>query len=848
MCSSYLCRNRCKGWQLYLLVALVPGTLLVEALVGQSDTPPTSWERALYSVATGFAIAILGMLGLSYLPGGLETWQTFVFFDVLIIVLTSIIIWQDRSSQCLRPDPAIFEDAGLQVGKQHWLLAGILVLLLTGAFFRFANLGYSEYQGDEARAAERAAAIIQGYDDVLMLHKKGPTEIVLPAAVYSLTGRLTETTSRLPFAVANLTALFAVFLLGWRLFNPLTGWIAAMFFALDGYFIGFSRIVQYQSVVFLTSILVVLILYRLVQQPRNFTRYLTLASLLLAAGLLSHYEAALVVIPAAFLLAVLFWQNRSMWREILIGTVLGGAVGVAMLAFFYVPFVLHPHFQATYTYLTDRRIGGSFPYNNLSDFLLRTTVYSTTYYVGLLTVFTVVALVRAYRRGLGRIWGIILGALVLALIAVTLWNPNWMTVGQTDLIVLPFALLLGLAVFMPKMSVAERTLWLWFGLTMLLAIFFTEKPRTHVYTFFLPWLLLAAWGVSVSWDGLRGKMGRGAAVLVGASAALLLTLLFGSYAYWYFIHNTPEILRTWESSHPGGYWVPYDEPDNRALFGFPLSNGWKVVGQLYAEGVIEGDYETNEKEAWVPAWYTRGAYRCGRTADWYFEIDNLEPWNTGDQRMMEHFLRGGFTKWGVVEVNDAEQLVIYQRTGEELHLPNEAPTDDLPHFKLAEYEAAFDANATPDFPLTYPIVEQPIGNPLHVNFGDLIWLEGYDIDYPQPLRQGDTIELTLYWRAQQPIFDSYKVFNQSFFGDGVIVAQKDGYPVCDSRETWRWDPGELITDVYEIPVKDDAPDGLYPLYTGLYIEETFDRLHILDENGQDGGSQWHVTDIRVGEE
>ena len=333
-----------------------------------------------------------------------------------------------------------------------------------------------------------------------------------------------------------------------------------------------------------------------------------------------------------------------------------------------------------------------------------------------------------------------------------------------------------------------------------------------------------------------------------AVPALLLTLLFGSYAYWYFIHNQPEILRTWDSWHPGGYWVAYDEPDNRALFGFPLSNGWKVVGQLYEEGLIEGDYETNEKEAWVPAWYTRGADRCGRTADWYFEIDNLEPWNTGDQRMMEHFLRGGFTKWGVVEVNDVEQLVIYKRTGEEIYLPNEAPTDGLPHFKLEEYEAAFDANATPDLPLTYPAVEQAVGNPLHVNFGDLIWLEGYDIDYPQPLRQGDTIELTLYWRAQQPIFDSYKVFNQSFFGDGVIVAQKDGYPVCDSRETWRWDPGELITDVYEIPVKDDAPDGLYPLYTGLYIEETFDRLPILDENGQDVGSQWHVTDIRVGEE
>ena len=96
--------------------------------------------------------------------------------------------------------------------------------------------------------------------------------------------------------------------------------------------------------------------------------------------------------------------------------------------------------------------------------------------------------------------------------------------------------------------------------------------------------------------------------------------------------------------------------------------------------------------------------------------------------------------------------------------------------------------------------------------------------------------------------ESYKVFNQSFFGEGVMVAQRDGYPVCDSRETWRWDPGELITDIYDIPVAEDAPDGLFPLYTGMYLEENFERLHIVDEAGSSLGTQVHLTDIRVGVE
>jgi hypothetical protein len=309
-----------------------------------------------------------------------------------------------------------------------------------------------------------------------------------------------------------------------------------------------------------------------------------------------------------------------------------------------------------------------------------------------------------------------------------------------------------------------------------------------------------------------------------------------------------EVLRTWPAHQPAGYWVPYDEPDDKAIFGFPLANGWKVVGALYAEGVIQGDFETNEKEAWVPAWYTRGQERCGRTADWYFEIDNLEPFDEGDRLQMEHFLRSGFEKWGKVEINGADRMILYRRTGARLEFPTQQSNEGLQTFRLSEYAPRFDLLARPAMTLTYPTIAPPIANPMHVNLGNQIWLEGYAIAYPQPLRPGDTIRLTLYWRAQQPIAANYKVFNQAYYGEGTMVAQKDGYPVCETRETWRWDPGELITDEYEIPVNADAPDGLYPLYTGMYLEETLERLPVLDENGNQIGTQVHLTDIRVGEE
>ena len=76
-----------------------------------------------------------------------------------------------------------------------------------------------------------------------------------------------------------------------------------MLLAVDGYFIGFARIVQYQSVVFLTSVLVVWLLVRTLRMPSLAGRSLPTAAFLLGAGLLSHYEAGLVVFPALIFIA-----------------------------------------------------------------------------------------------------------------------------------------------------------------------------------------------------------------------------------------------------------------------------------------------------------------------------------------------------------------------------------------------------------------------------------------------------------------------------------------------------------------------------------------------------------------
>jgi len=832
-----------------LLTGLLPGLLVVELLIGQSLAPPSSGERLLYAVGAGYAVIVFVMLGVSYLPGGIARWQTLLVFDLLLIILVFFVWLRSPKPQLALTHPTASHALRTTHPSNHqsWVIVGLLLLLLIGGFLRLTNLGYAEFLTDEARTVLRAAAVIQGNEDVLFIHRKGPVEILLPAVIFALTGHLNEASARLPFALANLAAVGAVFLLGARMVGAPAGWITALLLALDGYLIGFARFVQYQSIVWLTSVLVVLIVYRLMRQPKAITHYLTLAALLLATGLLAHYDALIVAVPVLCLLAGLFWQTRLRWRMVTRAVLIAALVGGALLAIFYVPFFLHPHFRATYAYLVDQRISGGeipFPFNNLVDFWRRSLVYNSTYAVVLLVVLALAALSMAYQRGWRRTWARWVALVMTGLLLFAFWQPTAAKIGNTDFTVLLFALPLLLVWLAPRLSLEMRTLWLWFGVPLLLTFFFMAQPGTHVYVFFTPWAMLIGSAAMQVWQWLRQRLGQSVALVSGGLALATVAIVFGLHAYWHFVDNQTEVVHTWPDNRPAGFWTPanFDATQIDRLYGFPLANGWKAVGMLYAQGVLQGDYETNQRDTLISDWYLRGQQRCASTATWYFVIDNLEPWSRNSAQVIEILPGEGFAPWGGVEVNGVARLAIYHRPAN-----GDAPAAAMQTFQLNEYAAAFDASAQADLPLDYPAIESAIGHPLHINFADQIWLEGYDLTYNAPLQPGESLRLKLYWRAQQTMPQSYKVFNQAYAADGPMVAQKDAYPVCDRLPTSLWYPGELITDIHDITVNADAADGVYPLYTGLYLEETGDRLPVLDAAGNPVDQQVHVADIRIGE-
>jgi hypothetical protein len=824
-----------------VLAGLLPGLLIVELLVGRSSAPPEPGEFLLYAVGVGYAVLIVGFLLLSYLPGPLSPWLAYTAFDTLILLLLLLTV---SSPQYRRTAVRLYHPLTplppLPAPHLSPLLA-LTLLFLIGGYLRFANLGYAEYHGDEGRAILRAAAVIQGYEEVLFLHKKGPTEILLPAAIFAFAGQVSEAAARLPLALANLAALGAVFLLGWRLLGPFAGWVAVLLLALDGYLIAFSRFVQYQSVVLLTSALAVLIVYRLTQRPHALARYFTLAAILLAAGLLSHYDAALTALPLLVLLGALLWRRTVPWATLLRAMLPGLLVGSALLALFYVPFVIHPHFQATYTYLVNERLvaGQSFPYNNLRDIFQRSVLYSSLPFVVLMISGVTLALVLAYRQGWARRWATVAGMAVVLLVIITCWRVDWLRLGGREYLLLPFGVALGALWVGPRLKLEVRLLWIWFGVAWLLACFFTATARTHIYIFFIPWALLVGDVAAVGWEQMHRRFGLYPAVAIGGIIVFGLIGLIAPHSYRLFV-VTEDALRL--INRPAN---KISEPEPNAeidsLYGFPLANGWKVVGALYAQGVISGPYETNQRYAWIPDWYTRSQHRCASTAEWYFAVDTIEPWAQPKENAEDLVESQGFTRWGEVRVPGSDQpttkMIIYRygpATGEPLRI-----------FDLHEFDTLFDASATPFFELNYPIVDDPIRYPRPVNFDGQIWLEGYDLHYTEPLHPGDTFRLTLFWRAQRPIPLPYKVFNQVRDANGGTIAQKDAFSVCDREPTTTWTPGKLITDIHDITLPKDAPASTFGLYTGLYLEETFARLPVLDAAGMPMSDQVQITQLTI---
>jgi 4-amino-4-deoxy-L-arabinose transferase-like glycosyltransferase len=182
------------------------------------------------------------------------------------------------------------------------------------------------------------------------------------------------------------------------------------------------------------------------------------------------------------------------------------------------------------------------------------------------------------------------------------------------------------------------------------------------------------------------------------------------------------------------------------------------------------------------------------------------------------------TTYVIVPSDDKNSLGLLQA-----YLPQGRVTDQGPlHYQLPYFLAYFVPAGTP--------AQLPPFTPLEANWDDEIGLLGYALD-SSTYGPGDTIHLTLYFRALGKVDKDYTVFTHLLgtlnpATGGPLWTQSDSEPCRRGYRTSVWDVDEVVIDHFELAIPAQAPPGEYELEMGFYDWRTLERLPVLDANGQ----------------
>ena len=119
---------------------------------------------------------------------------------------------------------------------------------------------------------------------------------------------------------------------------------------------------------------------------------------------------------------------------------------------------------------------------------------------------------------------------------------------------------------------------------------------------------------------------------------------------------------------------------------------------------------------------------------------------------------------------------------------------------------------------------------LGVRFGDNIRLLGYDVAGSS--RAGETVTFTAYWQPSHAIDRRYRVFINLLDDAGKVVATRDADPADGFYPTDAWAAGEVIRDPHRLTFADDRAAGAAGLEIGLYDPASGERLPVTLANGK----------------
>jgi 4-amino-4-deoxy-L-arabinose transferase-like glycosyltransferase len=104
--------------------------------------------------------------------------------------------------------------------------------------------------------------------------------------------------------------------------------------------------------------------------------------------------------------------------------------------------------------------------------------------------------------------------------------------------------------------------------------------------------------------------------------------------------------------------------------------------------------------------------------------------------------------------------------------------------------------AKPDLPVRYP---------LKAKFGEAVQLMGSDAI--GNVAAGETWRLILFWKANSPIQEDYRIRLRAVSADGKLIAKSDDAVLAPTYPTRLWRTGEYLRTIQDLNIPSDAPNG-----------------------------------------
>ncbi|HXV43274.1 MAG TPA: hypothetical protein VEC96_09440, partial [Anaerolineae bacterium] len=120
-------------------------------------------------------------------------------------------------------------------------------------------------------------------------------------------------------------------------------------------------------------------------------------------------------------------------------------------------------------------------------------------------------------------------------------------------------------------------------------------------------------------------------------------------------------------------------------------------------------------------------------------------------------------------------------------------------------------------------------HPVRARLGNQIELLGYSI---HSTGSQEATEVELFWQTQAPIEIDYTVFVQLLDEQNNIIAQADAQPLPNLYPTSRWQPGDVLSERFMLPIAESELSAGHRWVTGMYDLSTGARLPAYTQQGE----------------